>query len=111
MPREFDIVLFGASESVGTILAAKFAASQAVNWAIAGRSTAVGSLSVASRGGKKPRLILANAVDEESMREMARRAMVLVTTGGPMQSTARPSFAPAWRRAHITSTSPAKPSG
>lgn len=85
MPREFDIVLFGASGSVGTILAAKFAASQAVNWAIAGRSTA--KLEAVYRslpaGGKKPRLILANAVDEESMREMARRAMVLVTTVGP----------------------------
>lgn len=82
--RDLDLVLFGASGSVGTVLAKYLAASgTSRKWALAGRSSAKLEDIQKQLPGGKPSIIIADVTDEQSMRAMARRTKVLMTTVGP----------------------------
>ena len=96
--RQFDLVLLGASGSVGNVMAQYFAAQlpSTTRWAIAGRA---GTPSTPGRPKLKrrttatvlnqlntdnpPSLVYADAEDPDSMNNMARLTTVLVTTVGP----------------------------
>ena len=81
VPRELDIVVFGATGFTGRLVAEYLAAAAArepVRWAIAGRSRD----KLAALGLGVP-AIVADALDPAAMRELARRTAVVCTTAGP----------------------------
>lgn len=89
MRREFDITLFGATGFVGRLVAQHLAeaAPDTVRIALAGRSmdrlTEVRH-SVGSGAATWP-LVLADSSDPRSLRDLAARSRVLVSTVGPYQ--------------------------
>jgi short subunit dehydrogenase-like uncharacterized protein len=87
MPREFSIIIYGATGFTGRLVAEYLAANYpALNWAMAGRSQA--KLEQVRREIGAPDsvpLVIADASDPASLTAMAGRADVIVTTVGPYQ--------------------------
>lgn len=82
-PREFDVVLFGATGFTGRQTAAYFAraAPPSLRWAIAGRDAA--RLQEVATAWGSPTQIVADSHDAEAMAALARRTRVMLTTVGP----------------------------
>src|SRR5215208_4827662 len=88
--RELDLVLFGASGFTGRLTAEYLArhAPRGLRWALAGRS--LGKLeavrdhvaSIDNALGDLP-LLTADVTDEVSLKDLANRARVVITTVGP----------------------------
>ena len=78
--RELDLVLFGATGYTGQVVAEylQHAAPASLRWAIAGRS----QQKLDALGANVP-TIVASSDDEASLRAMAKRATVVITTVGP----------------------------
>jgi len=79
MQRDFDVILFGATGFTGKLVADYFAKTPGLRWAIAGRNP--GKLAALGLGGVP--IIVADAMDEAAMDQVARRATVVCTTVGP----------------------------
>ncbi len=86
--RELDVVVYGATGYTGRLVVDYLATSGPIDlrWAVAGRSAA--RLSDVAHGAKNargdaPRIIVASAEDTTSLREMAARARVVLSTVGP----------------------------
>ncbi len=93
--RENDIVLFGASGFTGGLTAEYLArhAPEGVRWSIAGRSERK-LRELADRLAGEPRppagVVVADVADDASVRAMARRTRVLITTVGPYEKYGEP---------------------
>jgi short subunit dehydrogenase-like uncharacterized protein len=86
--RELDVVVFGATGFTGKLVAEALAqrAPPDLSWGLAGRSAArLADVAHAVRGGRTPppRIVVASVEDAASLREMASRARVVLTTVGP----------------------------
>ncbi|MEV0617292.1 saccharopine dehydrogenase NADP-binding domain-containing protein [Nonomuraea sp. NPDC050404] len=90
MDRPFDIVLFGASGFTGALTAAYLAraAGPDARWALAGRDRAK-----LERLGLDVPILVADATDAASLRELVRRTRVLATTVGPYARHGEPLVA------------------
>ena len=88
-PRRHDIVVFGATSFVGQILCRylleQFGADGSPSWAMAGRS--IDKLeqvrSALGRRAARLPLLVADAADEDSLRQLCAAAHVVVSTVGP----------------------------
>ena len=79
MPREFDLVVFGATGFTGRLVSEYIARSgEPVTWAIAGRNRA----KLEALGLGVP-IIVADALDPAAMASVAGRTKVVCTTAGP----------------------------
>lgn len=86
--REFDIVVYGASGFTGRLVAEYLAGRKdaTTRWAMAGRDLAKLAAVRDEIGAPKDiPLIAADASDPQSLRDMARRTRVVLTTVGPYQ--------------------------
>ncbi|MFD7816741.1 saccharopine dehydrogenase family protein [Streptomyces sp. NPDC059785] len=83
--RAYDIVLFGATGFVGALTAEYLAAHapEGLRWAVAGRDAGKLERLRDRLGGAAPGVLVADAADPASLRELARNARVLATTVGP----------------------------
>jgi short subunit dehydrogenase-like uncharacterized protein len=86
--RELDVVVYGATGYTGKLVADYLARSGPADlrWAVAGRSAArLADVAHAARlvRGDAPRIVVASSDDPASLREMAARARVVLTTVGP----------------------------
>jgi short subunit dehydrogenase-like uncharacterized protein len=83
--REFDVVVFGATGFAGRLTAEYLAghAPAECSWAIAGRSTARLEQLRAELGLPDLPLVAADVADAGSLRALAERTRVLITTVGP----------------------------
>ena len=87
--EKFEIIVFGATSFVGEILCqymvAEYGVDEEVRWAAAGRS--VSKLDALKKtlgpSAKQLELIVADAASADSLREMAARADVIISTVGP----------------------------
>jgi short subunit dehydrogenase-like uncharacterized protein len=86
---KFDIVIFGATSFVGQILTrymlAQFSVNDDLKWAIAGRSQnklneLKNSLGIA---GEPLDILMADAANEDSLRELCGKTRVVISTVGP----------------------------
>jgi len=90
MPREFDLIVYGATGFTGRLVAEYFALTYpgdvAPKWAMAGRSLSKLEEVRAEMGvpASIP-LITANSDDPASLRAMCERATVVISTVGPYQ--------------------------
>ena len=88
--REFDIIVFGATGFTGRLVAEylnkQYQGESAPKWAMAGRS-GIKLASVREEMGlpEDTPLLTANSDDFYSLRTLARRARVIITTVGPYQ--------------------------
>ncbi len=88
MPREFDVIVYGASGFTGRLVAEYLALTypQGLNWAMAGRSlTRLQEVRAEMGVPDSVALLTANADDPASLRAMCERATVVITTVGPYQ--------------------------
>ncbi len=88
--RDFDVVLFGATGFTGELVAGHLAAHAPAGcrWALAGRNRAKlmavrGRLAQSDPGLAELPLLHADSRDDESLRAVAGRARVLISTVGP----------------------------
>lgn len=86
--RELDVVVYGATGYTGQLVADYLARSGPADlrWAVAGRSAArLADVAHAAKQvrGEAPRIVVASSEDPASLREMAARARVVLTTVGP----------------------------
>ena len=86
-PREFDIVLFGATGFVGRLTARHLAVEAAPDLRIALAGRSLTRLQDLARGlgaaAQDWPLLVVDATDERAVRDLAARARVVVTTVGP----------------------------
>lgn len=85
---EFDVVIYGATGFTGRLVAEYMQAQygRSVNWAMAGRSAEkLAEVRDLIGADKATPLIVANADDPASLRDMVARAKVICTTVGPYQ--------------------------
>lgn len=87
---EFDLIVYGASGYTGRLvaehLAQRYGVGGEVKWAMAGRSAEKLTQVRDEIGAPKDTpLVVADAADPASVREMVRRAKAVVTTVGPYQ--------------------------
>ena len=82
VPREFDLILQGATGFTGRIAAAELAkhAPPFFRWAIAGRSKGKLETLAAQRGVP---FVVADATDEKAMSDLASRTKVVISCAGP----------------------------
>ncbi len=86
MSRDFDIIVYGASGFTGRLVAEYLAAQGVTGWAMAGRSEAkLAEVRDAIGAPADTPLVVADADDPASLKTMAERARVIVTTVGPYQ--------------------------
>src|SRR4051794_20943187 len=88
--RQYDLVLFGGTGFTGGLTADYLAAHAPaeMRWALAGRNRAkldavAARLAAAAPEAPKPDVLLADAADEATLREIAGKARVVLTTVGP----------------------------
>ena len=87
--REFDVVVWGATGFTGTLVAEyllrQYGIDENLRWAIAGRSKDKLESLRDSFGGKAAdiEIMVADSFDQESLRNLARRTRVVLTTVGP----------------------------
>jgi short subunit dehydrogenase-like uncharacterized protein len=83
---KYDIVVFGASSFVGSILCQYLNSSReepALRWAIAGRSSAKLEAVKTQLGNSDLDVIIADASDEAALRSLCAQTRVVTTTVGP----------------------------
>lgn len=88
MPREFDVIVYGATGFTGRLVAEYLAQThpEGVRWAMAGRSlTKLQEVRAEMGVPEAITLIAANADDPASLRAMCERATVVISTVGPYQ--------------------------
>ncbi|OYX38862.1 MULTISPECIES: trans-acting enoyl reductase family protein [unclassified Sphingomonas] len=90
MPREFDIIIYGATGYTGRLVAEylvqAYAGADKPSWAMAGRSLAkLEEVRDLIGAPSDTPLVVADAEDPASIREMCDRATVILTTVGPYQ--------------------------
>ena len=88
MSRAYDIVVFGATSSVGVEIVKLMALKKnESSWAIAGRRAAplaeIAAGAAKISGGTAPDVILADVKDPATLRAMAKQTKVILTTVGP----------------------------
>ena len=85
--REFDIIIWGASGFTGRLVAgyifSKYGTNGDLKWAMAGRNLAKLELVRSKVADKTVPLVVADSNDDESLKEMVKRAKVICTTVGP----------------------------
>ena len=85
--REFDIIIWGASGFTGRLVAGyifnKYGTNGNLKWAMAGRNLAKLELVRSKVADKTVPLVVADSNDDESLKEMVKRAKVICTTVGP----------------------------
>ena len=87
--REFDVIVWGATGFTGTLVAEyllrQYGVDADLRWAAAGRSKEKLESLCDSLGGKSASLeiIVADSFDQASLRNLARRTRVVLTTVGP----------------------------
>jgi short subunit dehydrogenase-like uncharacterized protein len=86
-PREFDIIVYGATGYTGRLVAEYLASREgAPNWAMAGRSLAKLEAVRGKIGAPASTpLVVADASDPASLDAMTKRASVIISTVGPYQ--------------------------
>jgi short subunit dehydrogenase-like uncharacterized protein len=86
-PREFDIIVYGATGYTGRLVAEYLVGrAGAPNWAMAGRSLAkLEAVRDEIGAPANTPLVVADASDPASLDAMAKRASVIITTVGPYQ--------------------------
>src|SRR5215218_698619 len=87
---EFDVIVYGASGYTGRLvaehLASRYGVGGEVRWAMAGRSPEkLAQVRDEIGAPKETPLVVADAADPGSVREMAPRAKAVITTVGPYQ--------------------------
>ncbi|RAK58478.1 saccharopine dehydrogenase [Phenylobacterium hankyongense] len=87
---EFDIIVYGASGYTGRLvaehLAARYGVGGEVSWAMAGRSAdKLAQVRDEIGAPQETPLVVADAADPASVRQMVRRAKAIITTVGPYQ--------------------------
>lgn len=86
MPREFDIIVYGATGFTGHLVAEYLVQTGAKRWAMAGRSlTKLQEVRDMIGAPADTPLVTANADDPASLRTMCERTTVVLTTVGPYQ--------------------------
>lgn len=91
--KPFDVVLFGASGFTGRQAMRALvhrAATQPLRWAVAGRSEEKLAALVSElvpRGAEQPGILVADAIDLDSLQRMAAQAQVLLNLAGPYAMT------------------------
>ena len=86
MPREFDIIVYGATGFTGPLVAEYLIAAGASRWAMAGRSlTKLQEVRDLISAPTDIPLITANSDDPASLRALCERTTVVLTTVGPYQ--------------------------
>ena len=90
IPREFDIVIYGASGFTGQLvaeyLAANYRGPDAPKWAMAGRSAVkLAKVRDAIGAPAEVALVEADSADASGLRQMAARSRIILTTVGPYQ--------------------------
>ncbi|MBA3879600.1 MULTISPECIES: saccharopine dehydrogenase family protein [Sphingomonas] len=86
MPREFDIIVYGATGFTGRLVAEYLVQSGAQRWAMAGRSlTKLQEVRDLIGAPADTPLVTANADDPASLRALCERTTVVLTTVGPYQ--------------------------
>jgi short subunit dehydrogenase-like uncharacterized protein len=85
-PREFDIIVYGATGYTGRLVAEYLIGKSGVRWAMAGRSMdkLVEVRDLIGAPADTP-LVVADASDPASLEAMCRRTKVVLTTVGPYQ--------------------------
>ena len=86
MERKYDILLFGASGFTGQLIAAYLAdraASEGIQWAIAGRNRQKLEQLKASLVGQQPDVVVADVDNPESLEQMAAQTRVVMNAVGP----------------------------
>ncbi len=84
--KKFDVVVYGATSFVGQIVVRYMQqqfAGQDLNWAMAGRSEAKLKEVRTDIGGGARDLIVADATDEQALRDMCDQAKVIMSCVGP----------------------------
>src|SRR3954453_7388291 len=88
--RQYDLVIFGSTGFTGGLTADYLAAHAPaeMRWALAGRNRAkldavAARLAAAAPEAPKPDVLLADAADEATLREIAAKTSVVITTVGP----------------------------
>lgn len=86
MARDFDIIVYGATGFTGRLVAEYLVQTGATRWAMAGRSPSkLGEVRDSIGAPADTPLVTANADDPASLKAMAERATVILTTVGPYQ--------------------------
>ena len=86
MARDFDIIVYGATGFTGRLVAEYLAGAGAQRWAMAGRSLSkLEEVRDLIGAPADTPLVTANADDPASLKAMAERATVVLTTVGPYQ--------------------------
>ena len=86
MPREFDIIVYGATGFTGRLVAEYLVQTGAKRWAMAGRSlTKLQEVRDLIGAPADTPLVTANADDPASLRALCERTTVVLTTVGPYQ--------------------------
>lgn len=86
MPREFDIILYGATGFTGRLVAEYLVQRGTPRWAMAGRSAArLAEVRDLIGAPVDTPLVTADADDPAALRALAERAEVVLTTVGPYQ--------------------------
>ena len=86
MPREFDIIVYGATGFTGRLVAEYLVAQGTPRWAMAGRSLSkLEEVRDAIGAPADTPLVTANADDPAALCALAERAEVVLTTVGPYQ--------------------------
>ncbi len=118
--KEFDLVIFGATGYTGALvaehlaehLAAHPSTDHALRWALAGRS--LDRLEVTRRrigAAESVGLLVADVADPATLRDMAARSRLVISTVGPTSTMVRAWSLPVRRRAPTTSTCVASRTG
>lgn len=85
--REYDLIIWGASGFTGRLvceyLAEKYGIDGDLKWAAAGRNEIKLRKVMTSVGAEKLPIIVADSMDEKSLKEMVCRTKVICTTVGP----------------------------
>jgi short subunit dehydrogenase-like uncharacterized protein len=93
--REYDITLFGATGFTGALTAEYLAANAPpeLRWAIAGRNQQKLDDVRGKLDGAEPGVIQADSTDESSLRALAERTKVVISTVGPYLNYGEPLVA------------------
>jgi short subunit dehydrogenase-like uncharacterized protein len=88
--KEFDVIVYGATGFTGRLvaeyIAAQYGVGGDVKWAMAGRSEEkLAAVRDEIQAPEETPFVVADANDPASIREMAKRAKVVLTTVGPYQ--------------------------
>ncbi len=85
-PREFDIIVYGATGYTGRLVAEYLIGKSGVKWAMAGRSQAkLEEVRDLIGAPADTPMVVADASDPASLDAMCKRAKVILTTVGPYQ--------------------------